>query len=177
MRVKNDIATLVATLVAALALSCGNGKDETDERACNDGGSGTALSGSYCEDIEMAYTEVKVLKVMSTPPAIRIEYLRTLGASAEKTLQIILNGGTVVIEADRAIDLLAADAHIRRLLPAGNVDLTPDLDPAGNQTLTFSEYTAEIGTNSSGTFTLLFKNGRTLSGEFEGLIEDARPTP
>lgn len=157
-------------LALGLALASCGGSAEGEERECNDGGSVPTLDGSYCEDVEMLYLESKCLTV---DPALRIEYVRPLGSGSEKTLQIIVSGANVVLEANKEINLSSAGAEVRRILSAGPLTLTAELE--NNSTLTFTEYTGTIGSTAHGSFALRFKSGRTLRGEFECTIEDAKP--
>lgn len=162
---------LAVALPLVLLAACG-GKDEGEERRCNDGGSGSTLRGSYCEDVEMRYTDVKFLIVSDS---LRIEYVRPVGTGSEKTLQIILNGTEVVLEPNVDIKLLDSGAQVRRVIAESPAPLTLTGEIESTSTLTFREYTGAIGSKVTGMFALLFKSGRTLSGDFEGVIEDARP--
>jgi hypothetical protein len=160
---------LLAIVIFALFAGCG-GPGEGDERHCNDGGSPNKLEGSYCEDVSMIYTEVRFLTVST---ALRIEYVRPLGSGSEKTLQIILDGSRVVLEPNVDIQLLATGAQIRRVLAEAQITLTQEIE--ASSTIRFHEYNGAVGSRVSGQFAILFKSGRTLSGEFEGVIEEARP--
>jgi hypothetical protein len=166
------IARRAAAAILVLAFGCGGGGGDGDERHCNDGGDGNTLNGSYCEDVDMIFTQAKFLTVST---ALRIEYVRPIGTGIEKTLQIILDGSRVVLEPNVDIQLLAAGAQIRRILVNAQAPLTLTGEVEASSTIRFSEYTGAIGSRIAGQFAILFKSGRTLSGEFEGTIEDAMP--
>lgn len=156
---------------ASVAASCGGG-GEGDERECNDGGSIPTLSGSYCEDVQMLYLQAKCLTIA---PALRIEYVRPIGTGSEKTLQIIVSGDNVVLEPNKEIKLLAAGAEVRRILADAQAPITLTGELEQSSSLIFTEYSGMIGTPAKGSFAMLFKSGRTLRGEFECIVEDARP--
>lgn len=163
---------LLVGLVALIGASSCGGDDPGDVRGCNDGGAGNALRGSYCEDVEMLFTEVKALTVSKS---LRIEYVRPIGGGSEKTLQIILDGTVVVLEPNVEINLLESRAQIRRIVAEAQTPLTLTGELQNTSTLSFTEYTGAIGSAVAGKFSLLFKSGRTLAGDFESVIEDARP--
>src|SRR5262245_17335989 len=100
-------------LTAAGALSAACGGDDGGEKHCNGGGSGNTLEGSYCEDTEMIFAEVKCLLVANN---LRIEYVRMIGTGSEKTLQIILSGDNVTLEPNREINLKMVAAEVRRVV-------------------------------------------------------------
>lgn len=163
-------STLPILLLPALLAACGGSDDGL--RHCNDGGSGSTLHGSYCEGIDMAFSEVAILTISG---ALRIEYVRPLGTGLEKTLQIIIDGSVINLEPNVEIELLAAGAQVRRVIAEAQAPqtLTGELEPSSS--ITFSQLTGEIGSPIAGEFAMLFKSGRTLGGEFAGTIEDARP--
>lgn len=162
-------------LILALALSgaaCGDGGNSGDERECNDGNDSNSLKGSYCENTPMVYRDVKFLVVQGSK-ALRVEYVRTIGTGSEKTLQLIVPSDRVMLLPNTDIKLLDAGASVRRLLAEGVQDLTVEIQDSSN--INFTDYTGTIGSHIAGKFALLFKNGRTLSGDFDGTIEDANP--
>ena len=73
------------------------------------------------------------------------------------------------------INLVDSGTQIQRLLSGAQapISLTREIEPSS--TLTFVEYTGAIGSTVRGMFSILFKSGRTLAGDFEGLLEDALP--
>jgi hypothetical protein len=161
-----------ASIIFALGLAACGGAKEGEERECNDGGSTNTLNGSYCEDVSMLYKEVKCLTVGQ---ALRIEYVRPIGTGSEKTLQIIVSGENVVLEAGTEIKLLDVGAEVRRIIADAQAPITLTGELEASSSLIFSEYTGMIGTPAKGSFAMLFKSGRNLRGEFECTVEDARP--
>jgi hypothetical protein len=157
--------------LAASFLCAGCGGDD-GERECNDGEEANSLEGSYCEDTEMKYTQVRVLTVAD---ALRIEYTRPIGTGAEKTLQIILSGGNVVFAPNTEINLIDAGAEVRRILAEAPAPITLTQELEATSTLTLNEYNAAIGSKITGSFAMLFKSGRNLRGKFEATLEDAMP--
>lgn len=138
---------------------------------CNGGGSANTLSGSYCENTEMVFTEVALLLVGSTK-TLRIEYIN--GDRTNKTLQILVTppANEPFVE-NQTISLTAIGATVQRFAASATapINLTSELDSTSN--LLFSKYNGEVGAEAAGEFHLLFKTGRTLEGEFEGVIVDA----
>jgi hypothetical protein len=157
--------------ILSLGTGCGGTADD-GLRHCNDGGSGNTLRGSYCEGLDVAFSEVKALTVST---ALRIEYVRPIGTGSEKTLQLILDGSVVILEPNVEIKLLDAGAQVRRILADAQApqNLTDELEPQSS--ITFTTYSGEIGSRITGSFAILLKSGRTLSGDFDATIEDARP--
>ena len=164
---------LVAVLgLVSVGTVAGCGGADDGYRHCNDGDSGNSLKGSYCEDIDMAYSQVRVLTVSN---ALRIEYVRPLGTGSEKTLQIIIDGSSVVLEPNVEIGMVASGAQVRRIVAEAPQNLTAELE--ARSSITFTDYSdMTIGKHIAGKFAMLFKSGRTLNGEFEATIEDALPS-
>lgn len=167
--------TLMASLGICAVFCLGAcGDSDGEENQCNGGGSGNTLEGSYCEDVDMIFTEVGCLTVVGSK-ALRIEYVRPIGTGSEKTLQIILSGDNVVLEANKEIKLTDVGAEVRRILAdaAAPIRLTDELE--AQSSLTFGTYTSSIGQAMDGKFAMLFKSGRNLRGEFECTLKDATP--
>ena len=164
----------IAVAVAFFASAC-SGDDKT---TCNGADGANSLDGSYCEDIDMAFTEVRIKSQESAGNQfVTIEYLdgELNPQNPVKTLQIIFNAGATMIEPDAPLDLNVIMASIRRFPPEASrpIDLTGDLEDSSN--LVFSSFSNTLGDNIKGSFALLFDTGRTLNGDFEGPLVDARP--
>ncbi len=165
---------LQSWLVGVILLFAGCGGDGT-EKAC--GGSGAnSIDGSYCEGLDISFTEVKTLLV--TGSAVRIEYLRPTGTTQEKALQIIVplsaipnqNGTEILIGQ-------VSGAAVQRLLSTGVIPLTDQLDESSSR-VRFDSYSGELDTDVKGEFNFLIESGGrqlTLRGTFEGTLEDALP--
>ncbi len=157
---------------ATLLSACGGDSSETK---CNGGGGANTLEGSYCEDVEMLFTEARLLKLTSGDRAfLRIEYVRPLGTGLEKTLMVVFDTQAVTITPGEKIDFLQAGGSVTRVLLAGPVTLTTELE--GTNTVQLDTWTGEIGSPIKGRVDLSFKNGRRLSGTFEGTLLDALPS-
>jgi hypothetical protein len=164
------IAGLAAFVLSVSAYACGGGggPNGSDQRSCNDGGSGNTINGSYCDGTPMNFTDVHFLTVSS---ALRIEYDNKIGTGGEeKTLQIILINNPMP---NVDIFILQSGAQVRRLLADAQApqDLTMQLDMKSKVNL--SEYTGAAGSHISGMFAFLFMSGRTLNGKFDGMVENA----
>lgn len=170
--------TLIGLLSIA-SLSCGSG----DELLCGgSGASGDSLDGSYCEDVEIAFTDAEVRRQNSgSNYFLFIRYVDAAQNPVEprKVLEILIPAAEVEIEPNRPILIRAVPGAIARRFPSADegsvqaIDLTADLRDTSQ--VTFTEYTGEIDSNAKGEFGFLFENGRTLSGTFEGPIVEIRP--
>ncbi len=158
-----------------LALTACSGSDKS---TCNGGDGANALDGSYCEGLDMEFTEVRIKSQSSGGNTfMTVEYLDAeLNAENPiKTLQIIFNAGAAQIEPDTPVDLMTVMASVRRFPAEATrpIDLTQNLDTSSN--LIFSSFSTTLGDNVKGAFNLLLDTGRTLNGTFEGPLVDARP--
>lgn len=163
--------TITALAASATLLACGGDGDDT---RCNGGGGSNQLEGSYCEDVEMVFSEVRLSLLTSGPRAyLRIEYVRPIGTGLEKTLSVVFDTNAVTIEPGTKLDLLTAGGSVTRVLSEGIVTLTPELE--GDNTVQLDTWTGEIGSRVSGQVDLAFSNGRRLSGTFDGTLVDAAP--
>lgn len=161
-------------LACAMTVAWGCGSD-TGENRCNGGGGANTLEGSYCEDVEMLFTEARMLTLTSGDRAfLRIEYVRPLGTGLEKTLMVVFDTQAATITPGEKIDFLQAGGSVTRVLLAGPVTLTTELE--GTNTVQLDTWTGEIGSPIKGRVDLSFKNGRRLSGTFEGTLQDALPS-
>lgn len=159
----------MTTLLAVVALNgCGS---SGDEQSCGGSGGANELSGSYCEGLEVKFTEVQTL--LQSDTFLRVEYIRPLGTGQEKTLQILFDTTKVNIELGAPISLVDVGATVRRVLTEGSQNLTTELTPMSN--LTLNEYSGTIGTPIKGEFAITLQNGRTLLGKFSSTLEDAMP--
>lgn len=163
---------LSAVLLAAAACS------GDDTGAC--GGekvAGNSLEGSYCEGLDLEFTSVR-LKVQESGDSkfITIDYLLAAENTTTplKTLTILFDASAVMIETNKQIPILEASGVVRRIDRDMSINLTDQLE--ADSQVTFTTYSGEIGSNASGSFGFLFKNGRTLLGTFEGELVDARDT-
>ncbi|MEQ8275203.1 MAG: hypothetical protein RKU31_16150 [Deltaproteobacteria bacterium] len=164
-------------MLAVMALSvsaCGGG----DGGAC--GGEkvgGNSLDGSYCEGLDMLFTGVR-LKVQESGDSkfVTIDYLYADEATTTplKTLTILFDAGAVMVEENKQIPILQASGVVRRIDRDMTINLTDQLE--SDSQVTFSDYSGDVGSDTAGSFGLLFKNGRTLLGTFEGPLVDARDT-
>ncbi|MBK8009896.1 MAG: hypothetical protein IPK13_00980 [Deltaproteobacteria bacterium] len=172
MKDKLELASLCLAVGASLGIgsllaACGD--DGIYE--CNGGGSANTLSGSYCENTEMVFTEVALLLVDSTK-TLRIEYVN--GDRTNKTLQILVTPRQdAPFVPDQTVYLTEIGATVQRFAASATapINLTSELESTSN--LLFSKYLGEVGSEAAGEFHLQFKTGRTLEGEFEGVIVDA----
>ena len=155
-------------LTVALA-ACGG---EDGEKTCNGSGGDNRLEGSYCEDVEMRFTEVRVLRQASGGSEfLRIEYVRPLGTGLEKTLTVLFDAGQLTITPGARLAFLTAGGSVRRVLLEGSVNLTSELDDT--TAVTFDTYTGEVGTPVAGQVDLSFTNGRKLTAAFSATLQDA----
>ncbi len=163
---------LALTLISLAA--CG-GVTEGDERQCNGSSGDNLLEGSYCEDVEMIFTEARVLKLESGSRSfLRIEYVRPLGTGLEKTLMVVFDANAVMIVPGEKFDFLDAGGSVTRILQSGPVGLTGELE--GTNTVQLDTWTGELGSPVQGRVDLSFRNGRRLSGTFKATLQDALPS-
>lgn len=159
-------------LAAALLGACGG--SDGDEKRCNGGGGANQLEGSYCEDVEMLFTDVRVNLLESGPQSfLRIEYVRPLGTGLEKTLMVVFVVSDVMVVEGEKIPLLDFGGSVTRVLNTGSVNLTSELE--ASSTVQLDTWSGEIGSPVSGRVDLAFQNGRRLSGTFEATLTDAMP--
>ncbi len=146
-----------------------------EEGVCNGGSyAGGKLEGSYCEDVEMRFTELRTrLQSSGQQQFLAIEYVRPLGTGLEKTLSVVLQISSVTVTPGQPIDLLAAGGSVRRTLSEGVMNLTPEVE--NTSTLTLDVDQGEVNTAIKGRVNILFKTGRTLSGEFDGNLTATTP--
>jgi len=162
---------LLSTVACGLA-ACG---DSDGESRCNGGGGANQLEGSYCEDVEMLFTEVRLTQLESGPRSyLRIEYVRPIGTGLEKTLSVVFDTNAVMITEGEKIDLLAAGGSVTRVLTTGAVNLTDDLE--GTNTVQLDTWTGALDSRVTGRVDLSFSSGRKLSGTFDGTLADAMPS-
>jgi hypothetical protein len=163
-------------VLACSVAACSGGDDDVGACAGTPVG-GNSLDGSYCEGLEMLFSDVR-LKVQESGDSkfITIDYLLQSADSTtpQKTLTILFEASAVMIEVDKMIPLLDAGGQVRRITADMILDLTDELEDSSQ--ITFTTYTGDVGTDAKGNFGFLFKNGRTLSGTFEGQLVDARST-
>lgn len=171
----------LALSIALLASACSG----SDELQCGGAGNaGDSLDGSYCEDVPIAFTAADVLRQQGSADEyfIFIQYVDGTTPTVDgprKVLEILIPSSGVVIEPAKLIPIrMVQGARVRRFPAAeeGNIqaiDLTAELQDSSQ--VTFDEFTATVGSNASGMFSLLFQSGRTLSGTFQGAIADKNP--
>lgn len=164
-----------ALMAAILGLCACGGASEGDELSCNGNGGDNLLEGSYCEDVEMIFTEARVLSLVSGARSfVRIEYVRPLGTGLEKTLMVVFDASAVMIVPGEKFNFLDAGGSVTRILQAGPVGLTGELE--GTNTVQLDVWTGELDSPVEGRVDLAFKNGRRLSGEFKATLQDALPS-
>lgn len=155
---------------ASLAVGCG----DDDEGQC-DGGSfaGATLEGSYCTNIEIRWTELRIkLQTSGNRQFFSVEYVRPVeGGAIEKALVILFDITDVPVQAGQPIRFVDFAGSVRRVTSMIQ-NLTGELE-RDRTTLTFDEYTGTIGSQVRGEFQMLFMNGRALRGTFEGPLADA----
>jgi hypothetical protein len=160
-------------LALALALAACGGEDD-GERLCNGAGGDNRLEGSYCEDVEMRFSEVRLLSQASGGAQfLRIEYVRPVGTGLEKTLAVLFDPGQLDVQLGQRLPFLTAGGSVRRVLLEGAVTLTPELEDTSAVTL--DQYTGVVGDPMAGQVDLSFKNGRKLTAYFSGTLADAAP--
>jgi hypothetical protein len=182
MRGRQWWVLLLSSMAFGTGFGCSGGKGNSDTHSCNDGASGNALSGSYCEDTPMLFTEVRFLTLDT---ALRIEYVRPVGSGAscetgvacEKTLQIIIDSTMYMFMKSACVPVLMDGGSVRRILADTSepIDLTMDLDPAKPQNVCFDDWNG-TGGHAAGHFGFFLKTGRTLNGLFDGTVVSAVPT-
>ncbi|MEL7368146.1 MAG: hypothetical protein AAFN74_04475 [Myxococcota bacterium] len=161
----------IGLVLLMTAAACGG----SNEGQCNGSEAGGGLlEGSYCENVDITWTEVRtILQASGQNQFFRVEYVRPAGDALEKTLTLQFNVSRVVPNTNQRIQFLMASGSVRRVT---NViqDFTSELDET-RSTLTFtSPFSEDIGSAVEGEFALFFTaSGRTLRGEFSGPLVDA----
>ena len=154
-----------AALAFALA-GCG----DDGETSCNGGGGDNRLEGSYCEQVEMVFTEARLRKQGTF---LLIEYVRPIGTGLEKTLIVTLDTDGLMIVPGERLDFLASGGTARRVLTDATVNLTPELDPTS--TIQLDTWTGDVGSPIAGRVDLSFASGRKLSAVFSGTLVESTP--
>lgn len=166
----------VSLALLILATACGGGDDDVGACAGTKLG-GNSLDGSYCEGLELLFTDVRI-KVQESGDSkfLTIDYLLSSAdtTTPQKTLTILFEASAVMIEENKMIPILDAGGRVRRITRDMTLDLTNDLETTSQ--VTFSTYTGEVGSKTVGLFGFLFENGRTLDGTFEADLVDALDT-
>ena len=164
------VETWAAALLAVVVAGCGG---EDGEKLCNGSGGANRIEGSYCEDVEMRFTETRLLLQASAGDSkyLFIEYVRPLGTGLEKTLLVGFNTSQLTITEGERISFLPASGTVRRVLTEGSVTLTSELDSTTSVTL--DSYSGEVGTDMSGHVDLSFTSGRKLTGYFSGTLAES----
>lgn len=164
------------SILFLLAAACSGGDD--DRGTC--GGAsvgGNTLDGSYCEGLELAFTSVRI-KAQDAGDSrfVTIEYLLAEENTTTplKTLSILLETSAVNVEVNKAIPIFDANGVVRRIDRNNMITLTDQLEP--DSQVTFTTFTGEVGSETKGSFGFRFVNGRTLLGDFEATMVDARDT-
>jgi hypothetical protein len=164
-------------LTALLSAHCGGAGSES---SCNGGSTGGgSIEGSYCEEVEMIFSEVRTRLVQSkdennedVPRSLEIDYRRPLGTGFETTLKISINLLFFELRDNVSVDLTETGTSVRRILEDGVIDLNGQI--GDNSNVTLSKYSGELGSDTVGTFDILFTSGRTLRGDFSSKLVDAR---
>lgn len=165
---------LSALSLALAGAACG---DDGTYR-CNGGGGELSLGGSYCEDVRLDFTEVRIRQQLSggrTYLSIKYLFVESPGGPAIETLSILLDAGFVPAEGERRVQLQEAAGVVRRTQEGAILDLTSELTEMSS--IRFGALSAELGSEVAGELALHFRSGRALSGKFRGLLEEARPGP
>lgn len=161
-----------------LLFGCGSG----DELKCGGSGAGgDSLDGSYCEDVPITFTAATIGRQNASGSEEYFIFVRYVDGTANtveprKVLEILIPSSGVAIEPNKEIPIKeVVGANVRRFPAAeeGSIQaivLTPELQ--NTSSITFTEFTGEIDSVTKGEFALLFESGRTLSGTFEGPIEE-----
>lgn len=169
---------LAAPILALAGGGCGDGSVQT----CTGTGDPDALAGSYCEGSEISFDSVE-LGWFASAQTLRVRYGR-LESDAERPdstrvsprFEMLLLGSRVVLEA--GVDIPIRDAGFVRRWPEGASEpqiLTEQLESSSS--IVFDSLTLEAGGQAAGRFDLLFENGRTLRGRFDGLLVDIAVAP
>ena len=134
--------------------------------ACGDGNS---LEGSISDSFSLDFDRVRIRK---QAPELLIEYLKKHDGGTDKVCKVVVNtegmslGGNTNIRGPTFLDRVT----VTRVAATGG-DF-PDVDSGS---MHFDTYEFRDGGDMKGRFDVLFVNGRTLNGDFEGKV-DTVPT-
>ena len=139
-------------------------------------GSPHSLGGSIGEAYDLSYDYIQIRKVGTS---LVVEYIQELGGGEDKVLKLTVEGhllrspdGTrILLDSGLKIegDLFHQVVRIERVSGQGTREW-PDVE-VGKVHLGGMEFESDPVGSASGSFELLFVNGRTLSGTFAGRIE------
>lgn len=162
---------LMASLIAAGIGACGGDGVET----CTGTGDPDQLAGSFCEGAQIRFDAVE-LGWFEAARSMRIRYgiAEPDRVAPALELQMIEEDGRPVLEAGVSIPV-AQSGFVRRW-PTGGTEpqiLTDQLE--STSTAVFERLELRVGGAAAGRFDLLFTNGRTLRGRFDGVLIDLTP--
>lgn len=131
------------------------------------------LWGSIDETFSLEFDRHEIKKQET---ALLVEYIKELGGGAEeKPAKLVVNTANLLIEPNSE---LKADAFEEGIVTLERVAAVGgDYPPITGGTVFFEEYQFVDGGLVSGTFTILFENGRNLFGNFNDLVEEIEPEP
>lgn len=145
--------TILLALFSISAASCGE--------AAND------LWGSIDESFALDFDKVEILKQELD---MRIEYLKELPGGQEKICKLVIKTANLKItdNSDLKDDAFEKDiVTISRVAPTGG-----DFPNVQGGTVHFAKYSFVPEGRVDGDFTVLFENGRTLSGNFDSKVKE-----
>lgn len=127
------------------------------------------LDGSIGEVFDLAFDEVRIRKFTATGE-VQIEYMQEPeeeGSSKDVVAQITVTTpeGGFPLDTNIKFDQVAGRVH--RVAPGD------DFPPLEEGTISFSAGANEIGDQTTGEFSALFENKRTLRGNFDAPLEEA----
>ncbi|MEO1227556.1 MAG: hypothetical protein AAFZ18_01535 [Myxococcota bacterium] len=162
---------MAAVCIAMASLACGGDGVET----CTGTGDPDGLAGSFCEGAPIRFDAVE-LGWFEAARSLRIRYgiAEVDRVAPALELQLIEETGRPVLEAGVTIPV-AQSGFVRRW-PSGATEpqiLTDQLESSSSAV--FETLDLRVDGRAVGRFDLLFTNGRTLRGRFDGTLIDLTP--
>jgi len=126
------------------------------------------LDGSIGEVYDLSFDEVRIRKFLSTGE-LQIEYMRAPeeGSSKDIVAQVTVTTPEGGFPVDTDIKFAQVEGKVHRVAPGD------DFPPIEQGTISFTAGANEIGDNTSGEFSVLFENKRTLRGRFDAELQEA----
>ncbi len=133
--------------------------------ACGDGDN--ALWGSMDELYALDFERVDIVKQLAT---LRIEYVKPIkGSDPELPCKLAVNTANLKITDNSD---LKTDAFTDKIVTIERVARAGEFPPLESGTVHFGTFEFERGGMVNGEFSILFENGRTLFGNFNGAVEE-----